>query len=367
MSFFKRSKKEDSSQPAESGDVHAAAGLKALDDKDNNLAIAELEQAVALGVEKYNLAEMYTILGRTYKNVGRLDEAIAAHKKSLEINPNYEKAWNNLGNTYLAQKQYAQAEQAMERAIECDPTYVFAMASLGVVYINRGKADKAVDVLEQATTLSPKMTVAHANLAQAYAKAGRFAEARQSLEQAKLLGYANWQTVQKRIDADEAKAPKSTPKPAPKPKETGVQQLETARREIEELQKKIGSAGDYLDRGRPGPEEKANTEAFIRENEPKAKALEAEFKTRLQTCKANHPEILAAWVQAHLDTLAEIITTTEADESGQKNNKTRLHVAKKTVDEWQEVLRGEKAYFSINTYFMPDYYERLQSHLPEDG
>lgn len=369
MNFFKKKPKTEGSDSLKgnSGDAHATKGLKALDVKDDNLAVAELEQAIALGVEKYNLAEIYTILGRAYKNLGRFDESIAAHKKSLDINPNYEKAWNNLGNTYMALNQYAEAEHAMERAVECDPTYVFALASLGAVYINRGKTDKAIEVLEQAITLSPKMTVAHANLSLAYAKAGRFTGAWQSLEQAKLLGYANWQKIQKQIEAGEAKPPSPTPEPASKPTIEAVHQLETAWREIEELQKKIGSAGDYLDRGRPGPADKANAEAFIRENKPKAQTLEAELEATLQTYRANQPEIVTIWVQAHLDTLAEIIAATKADKTALKENKTRLYIAKKTVDEWQAVRQGQQAYFSINTYFMPDYYERLQSHLPEKG
>jgi tetratricopeptide (TPR) repeat protein len=249
------------------------------------------------------LAEIYTILGRTYKNLGRFDEAIAAHQKSLEVNPDYEKAWNNLGNTYMALKQYAEVEHCMERAVECEPTYVFALASLGAVYINRGKADKAVAVLEQATALNPKMTVAHANLALAHAKAGRFAEARLSLTQAKTLGYANWQTVQKQIGADEAKAPK----PVPKPKDESVYSLETARIELERVRIIIGNVGDYLDRGRPSPEERDRTKTAIQKHEEEERALETKFNALVDNYRQKNPAVIKVWIQLHLEILEEII------------------------------------------------------------
>jgi len=140
--------------------------------------------------------------------------------------------------------------------------------------------------------------------------------------------------------------------------------LEAARLEIEGLQKTVGSASDYLDRGRPGPEDKDKAEAFIKENKAKAQALEAEFKVVLQTYRVNAPVILADWVQTHLDTLAEIIAETEAAGALDISAKTRIHAAEKTAAEWQEVLDGKRGYVSINIYHLQGYYAWLATRLP---
>ena len=143
-----------------------------------------------------------------------------------------------------------------------------------------------------------------------------------------------------------------------------IKALETARLEIEALQTRIGSIGDYLDLGRPSPEDKAKAEAFILKNRLKVQAMEAEFKITLQTCRATQPALLERWVQTHLDTLAEIITKIENAEALDRNAKTRIYVAKTSLAEWQEVLADKRDYVSINTHFLKNYYERLSAKLP---
>jgi hypothetical protein len=144
-----------------------------------------------------------------------------------------------------------------------------------------------------------------------------------------------------------------------------IKQLESTRLEIGRLQKAIGSAGDFLDRGRPGPEDKANAETFIRENKPKVQAMEAEFKATLQSYRADQPSVLAGWVQTHLDTLTEIISETEAAGKLDISAKTRIHVAKKSIAEWEEVLAGKRVYVTVNTSHLKDYYIRLAPRLPD--
>jgi len=185
---------------SQTGDLHAKQGLDALDRLDYHLAVRELTQAIENGVEKYNLAELYTILGKTYKNLGQFDQAIAAHEQAIKIDPNCYRAWNNLGIVHFSRNNYVEAEQCYQKALAIEPKYAFAIASLGALYINRNRPERAIEVSEQAIALVPTMAVAHSNLAQAYAMVGRFAEAESSLKQAVLLGYKDWQNIQEKID-----------------------------------------------------------------------------------------------------------------------------------------------------------------------
>lgn len=192
-------KKLFGSDQTSSGDAYAQRGLEAMDRDDPAQAIEALTRALQLGVANYDPAEMYTILGRAHKDLSQYDQAIAAHKKSLELKPDYHKAWNNLGIVHFNRNDYEEAEACYRQALACEPTYAFAMASLGAVYVHQNKTDEAIAVLTQAIELVPGMAIAHANLALGYAQAGQYDAADASLKQAILLGYTNWQTIQQRI------------------------------------------------------------------------------------------------------------------------------------------------------------------------
>lgn len=186
-------------KPVATGDSHVARGIKALDNKDYQNAIKELEQAIRLGVESYDLPEIYTILGRTYKDLGRHREAIETHKRAIDINPAFHKAWNNLGIAYLETGRFDEAVQCFEKAVDLDPDYSFAQVSLAATYIQRNKPEQAIEHLVKAIELNPSLSEAHGDLALALAMIGKFQDAKQSLKQAIALGYESWQDVQRRI------------------------------------------------------------------------------------------------------------------------------------------------------------------------
>ncbi len=187
-------------RPAVLGDGHVRDGLQALDRKDYHQARNEFEHAIRLGVKEYNLEEVYTLLGKSHKELGRFEEAITAHRKALELKPDYHKAWNNLGIAYRESNQYDEAKKCFERAIELDETYAFAYACLGTLYIYRNEPQEAIRILERAVTLNLTIATAYGNLALAYAMVGRVSEAKRALSQAVALGYDNWQEIKKRIE-----------------------------------------------------------------------------------------------------------------------------------------------------------------------
>ncbi|MEO1404045.1 MAG: tetratricopeptide repeat protein, partial [Cyanobacteria bacterium J06635_1] len=61
------------------------------------------------------------MLGNTYNDLKRYDEAISAYEKAIELDPDDATAHYNLGNTYKALKRYDEAISAYEKAIELDP------------------------------------------------------------------------------------------------------------------------------------------------------------------------------------------------------------------------------------------------------
>ncbi|MCB9076695.1 MAG: tetratricopeptide repeat protein [Anaerolineaceae bacterium] len=190
-----------SSQPVQSsGDVFADRGVEAYDGGDYTRAIQQFQLAIEAGMKTHKPAEIYTMMGTAYDRLDQFDEALAAHKRAVEIDPESFRAWNNLGIAYFYLGQLNEAESSQKRAINLKPDDALAYASLGAVYVSRNEPDAAIQVLTEAIRLDETIATAHANLALAYALAGQFDAAETSLQRAIMLGYENGAVVQQRIN-----------------------------------------------------------------------------------------------------------------------------------------------------------------------
>ena len=183
------------------GDRAAERGIALYQQGDYPAAELALDSALAAGVSKYPREQLYTILGNTLNELNRFDEAIAAHRKALEINPRLHEAWVNLGIVYRLTGDFEQAEVCYLKALAIAPNYAQLHASLGALYIFKDEPHKAIPSLERAIALDRQLAVSHANLALAYAMIGKFDEAESALRRAIVLGYRNAATIQERIDA----------------------------------------------------------------------------------------------------------------------------------------------------------------------
>lgn len=98
------------------------------------------------------------------------NDAIAAYKKVLELQPNHPAAHINLGTLYYNRQDYAQAERHYRNAIEIDPRYALAYFDLGNVLDETGRVQEAIQTYRTALQLAPTYADAHYNLALAYEK-----------------------------------------------------------------------------------------------------------------------------------------------------------------------------------------------------
>lgn len=125
--------------------------------------------------------------GNTYKQQGKLAEAIAAYKKALSIDPNFADAHYNLGRTYYLQAAQANnvdpearfatkgsptqrytpkwekglpelklALQEFKEAAKLQPRAADIYSMLGLVFHNMGEHDKAIEFNNRAIELDPR-------------------------------------------------------------------------------------------------------------------------------------------------------------------------------------------------------------------
>jgi tetratricopeptide (TPR) repeat protein len=108
----------------------------------NNLAVADLERAIAAGQQSgeppEGIAWAQTTLAQDYFLMGKLDEADARGQAALKTYPSYHLALATMGRVRAAQGRLPEAADYYQRAIAVIPLPEYA-AALGDVYTKMGR------------------------------------------------------------------------------------------------------------------------------------------------------------------------------------------------------------------------------------
>ena len=132
-------------------------------------AIAAYREALRINPE---LAEAWNNLGVAYSNINHYDDAVAALREALRINPEDAEAWNNLGATYRDLRRYDAAIAAYREALRINPEDTKAWYNLGLVYDILDRYDAAIAAYREALRINPEDAESWNNLGVAYSKLG---------------------------------------------------------------------------------------------------------------------------------------------------------------------------------------------------
>ena len=77
---------------------------------------------------------LYMSLGNVYQKQGKMDEAIGAYQKSLELKPEFAFSLYSLAYVYLRQGRYQDAIPPLQKLMGIEPKHVFGNHALGVAY-----------------------------------------------------------------------------------------------------------------------------------------------------------------------------------------------------------------------------------------
>ena len=107
-----------------------------------------------------NDQESYCNLGVTLQLIGKLKEAEANFTKAINLKPDHAKSYFNLGNIFIAQNNLQKAEINYTKAIELKPDYAEAYNNLANTLIKLGNFEKAISLYCKAITIYPNYTEA---------------------------------------------------------------------------------------------------------------------------------------------------------------------------------------------------------------
>lgn len=136
-----------------------------------DLAIDAFRRAVQIDTFNY---KSYGNLGSALRKKKEYDLAISAYKKALALRPDIPGLYNNLGNVYADRGQLQQAKEMLEQALRLYPEFPLGRANLAKIYSEMGDSDSAIKEYKKAIALQPNLVLAHYNLGIAYQKQGEY-------------------------------------------------------------------------------------------------------------------------------------------------------------------------------------------------
>jgi tetratricopeptide (TPR) repeat protein len=164
----------------EAGDYEPTTGQLVL-----NFGVGSLRDDVVRVLRKDTLSRDLRAAYASYLEGCRLDqdeetyeEAEAAYRRALELDPSMSTAYTNLGNLFFRRGEMDMAEKMYIRAIKIDEGQPEALYNLGFLYHDQGDLARALIHFEKATQIDPAFADAHFNLAMVMEALDRSQDAR---------------------------------------------------------------------------------------------------------------------------------------------------------------------------------------------
>lgn len=158
-----------------------AQGLKAMEQKNYDAAVALFQKAIAADPKDYgahfNLALAYSLLKKDA-------DAVHEYQIVLQLKPGLYEADLNLGILYLRDKNAAAALPLLKQAAEAKPNEFRPTYYVGEALLADKQLEPARDTFEKALTLNPKSAAAEAGLARAQMQLDQLDDAAAHFEKA---------------------------------------------------------------------------------------------------------------------------------------------------------------------------------------
>ena len=119
----------------------------------------------------------YHNLGNFLQESGRFDEAVAAYKKAIELNPNFSWSYHSLGDVLLKLEKWEEAVAAYKNAVELNPDFSWSYHNLGDALLKLQQWEEAAAAYRCEIALNSDFAWSFCNLGDALTKLKQWDEA----------------------------------------------------------------------------------------------------------------------------------------------------------------------------------------------
>ncbi len=147
--------------------------------------VAEAKQVGERLVRAFpNRADAHEVVARLYFMLGETEQATAAWKKCLELDPKYAYAYHGLGSAAAKRGELEEAARWYRRALEANPSLPDTQIELARTLIDLNKLQEAIELLEKNVAIDPRPYRGRVLLGMAYMQLQDYQKAKENYEAA---------------------------------------------------------------------------------------------------------------------------------------------------------------------------------------
>ena len=166
------------------GDAHALLGRTLLFMQRPQEALESFQRAFRMQPKLQKQLTPQLGMAFALRQVGRLEEAIAAYREAANLDPKDAEAQEGIGWGLMETGRYEEAEEPLRAAIRLDPDGAYPYGWLTFVLQEREKYEESIAYAERFVAMKPEDLDGHARLGCGLGRAGRYREAFAAYEQA---------------------------------------------------------------------------------------------------------------------------------------------------------------------------------------
>jgi tetratricopeptide (TPR) repeat protein len=157
---------------------------------DESRVKAKTAAVTALALDD-SIAETHTSMGAVLEREWDWAGAERAYRRAIELAPNHAGAYHWYANSLTLQGRHDEAIAAARRAVAIEPLSPILHVALGHAYLLGGRYDEAVGQLQKALEIEPASPNAHQFLGLAFQRKGMYEQALAAMHRANAL-YDSW-------------------------------------------------------------------------------------------------------------------------------------------------------------------------------